>query len=1056
MRRIKLILLIFSFVFGYSTCALAAIYSVEPSAADSFKDGTQEYPFNARTDITLPPSDDMYRGVHSADTEFSVTTPVGENFVRDGIEQRYWGVNINLQTWHTLSSIERMVARISKVGFNAIRLWPNWWTFYGTDVRNSLTPPSQGFTFATYVKGDGSQLDRFDKMIYECRQKNLPIYMTALMYYPPLYTTSDYVDLVTTDAADRQAWIEAMTSSSRFGYGQGDPWWVLQYIDERAQEIWKRHALLFLNHINQYTGLRNADDNNIIMWQLHNEGRFLSEFMLNNDYRTITTRNGTLPPYFQHKIQSKFNAFLTAKYGTMQNLLAAWGTLNPDESLELQTVDAGAKDPANVAYGKSRVIDFTEFAAGLVDTWNQSFTSFIRAQGSGGGVSVAAIATDTSGWPGPAHFTTLNKGSMIAVGTYPESQGNRDKALENPWTPMLQHPSAWGPYDFSRPAGKPAVIYETNYNYFALFDAELPWVTAAMLSWQNYSGVFWYFWNAPYESEEPAPYGQNVFTSRGSEFWGDEIFSSALQSAGEAFLQRRLPTAPTPTQFSIKESIFYNPDWREWRYSGIKPEQFTLSGIAPNNIGQLLAIIQGTAFASGSRVQTVKEQGEDLNVTGTFTPFSSTPRTSAHFFPGVDWYGPATTLTIDRPTIKAFTGYLASDTLTWPDGYSVKVNNMDALGEGALHEPFVAISLSSIDDTPLSSSSGIRVTAVSHSFNADMSWTTGSRVDPGTGALVTRRPDVTVTLPPQAGRRVTFNNFAFGPIGDVSAATGFSFTADDPVYEAITYILPTLSFIDNVETGPVTADTISASWGTSVVRKWDYASEGVCSSLAADYTKSDSDVMSQSAGAHNGAYICLYGEDASGHATTLASANPINIDTSYQTLQVTVTGTGGGTVTSAPQGINPNGISCPSGSCSSTYPPNSTVELKPAADNISTFGSWDGACKGNGACSVTMDGSKAVSASFDLAPKARIGATPYGSLLAAYTAALSGDTIMTIDSEMPDSDLDINAALGQDKQINISGGWKADYSERSGLFTALKGQLQISSGRVAVDGLELR
>ena len=206
MRTAKLFLPMFSFVIGFSTSAFAATYYVAPT-------GTV-------VDLSIIPVSTNTRQhrdvagpvvVPGPDTQFSVTRPVGENFVRDGMEQRYWGVNINLQPWHTLDSIERMTTRIQRVGFNSIRLWPNWKTFYGMDVRNSATPPPQGFHFATYVKGDGSQLDLFDKMVHECRQKKMPIYMTSLMYYPPLYTTGDYVDLVTTDAADRQAWIDAMS-----------------------------------------------------------------------------------------------------------------------------------------------------------------------------------------------------------------------------------------------------------------------------------------------------------------------------------------------------------------------------------------------------------------------------------------------------------------------------------------------------------------------------------------------------------------------------------------------------------------------------------------------------------------------------------------------------------------------------------------------------------------------------------------------------------------------------------------------------------------------------
>lgn len=175
--------------------------------------------------------------------------------------------------------------------------------------------------------------------------------------------------------------------------------------------------------------------------------------------------------------------------------------------------------------------------------------------------------------------------------------------------------------------------------------------------------------------------------------------------------------------------------------------------------------------------------------------------------------------------------------------------------------------------------------------------------------------------------------------------------------------------------------------------------------------------------------------------------------THYQTLTVNNTGTGGGTVTSNPQGINPVGITCTSGTCTTTFPINTSVALTPTADNISTFGNWSVDCNGNGACNVTMDGPKSVSASFTLAPKARIASTGYASLQAAYAAAVSNDVIMTIDSEMPDNGLNIDLALSSGKTVTINGGYKADYSGISGLPTYLKWPLLISSGTLKVNGL---
>jgi len=78
-------------------------------------------------------------------------------------------------------------------------------------------------------------------------------------------------------------------------------------------------------------------------------------------------------------------------------------------------------------------------------------------------------------------------------------------------------------------------------------------------------------------------------------------------------------------------------------------------------------------------------------------------------------------------------------------------------------------------------------------------------------------------------------------------------------------------------------------------------------------------------------------------------------------LTVAKTGTGSGTVTSVPAGIN-----CGT-DCTETYNANTAVTLTAAAAAGSTFTGWTGAgCAGTGTCQVTMDSAKNVTAAFAL------------------------------------------------------------------------------------------
>lgn len=74
---------------------------------------------------------------------------------------------------------------------------------------------------------------------------------------------------------------------------------------------------------------------------------------------------------------------------------------------------------------------------------------------------------------------------------------------------------------------------------------------------------------------------------------------------------------------------------------------------------------------------------------------------------------------------------------------------------------------------------------------------------------------------------------------------------------------------------------------------------------------------------------------------------------------VNVTGTGGGRVTSSPAGID-----C-GPTCNFQFAPGTTVSLTAAADSLSQFSGWSGACSGQAAsCTVTVDQARTVGAAF--------------------------------------------------------------------------------------------
>jgi len=193
----------------------------------------------------------------------------------------------------------------------------------------------------------------------------------------------------------------------------------------------------------------------------------------------------------------------------------------------------------------------------------------------------------------------------------------------------------------------------------------------------------------------------------------------------------------------------------------------------------------------------------------------------------------------------------------------------------------------------------------------------------------------------------------------------------------------------------------------------------------------------------------------------VSSLNSINAE-SVKSGEITVTplnkyplmlhfsGAGSGTVTSTGGGFTAD---------SDTYvlfDPNTSVKISAKAGDYSLFTGWTGDCSGSAAdCSLTMDDDKHVTSIFDKDDEHQVRLdgvtqTHYPSILAAYQAANSGDTIRAWGTEFSE---DFTFNLG--KSVILKGGYNSDYSNSSG-YTLLNGIFSIQSGLLTVENLVIR
>jgi uncharacterized repeat protein (TIGR02543 family) len=106
-----------------------------------------------------------------------------------------------------------------------------------------------------------------------------------------------------------------------------------------------------------------------------------------------------------------------------------------------------------------------------------------------------------------------------------------------------------------------------------------------------------------------------------------------------------------------------------------------------------------------------------------------------------------------------------------------------------------------------------------------------------------------------------------------------------------------------------------------------------------------------------------------------------------RTLDVSVTPTGSGHV-----GASPGGISCPM-DCSHLYVNGEMITLTPTAATGFTFEGWSGACTGTGACTVTMDADKTVTATFTAVPKTLTVSTVGSGMVTGTGISCPGDCV---------------------------------------------------------------
>ena len=171
-----------------------------------------------------------------------------------------------------------------------------------------------------------------------------------------------------------------------------------------------------------------------------------------------------------------------------------------------------------------------------------------------------------------------------------------------------------------------------------------------------------------------------------------------------------------------------------------------------------------------------------------------------------------------------------------------------------------------------------------------------------------------------------------------------------------------------------------------------------------------------------------------------AATNQISITgggSSSYLLSVSKTGTGSGTVTS-----NPAGINC-GADCSENYPANTAVTLAATPAGGSTFGGWSGACAGTGACQVTMNAAKSVTATFN-----PVSQTPAQDTVGLYNPT-SGTFYLRNSNSAGVANVSFRYGPANAGWVPLTGDWDDNGTDTIGLYNPATGTFYLRNSNSA-------
>ncbi len=576
----------------------------------------------------------------------------------DGERFRIWGINFTGSSCFPRKQDAPIVAEhLARFGINCVRFH-----FLDSNWSDNVFIEGRDDTRAL----DEQQLDKWDFFVAELKKRG--IYTNINLNVGRNYRKGDGVK-------DYQ----------HLGLAK-----VVNYFDDRVQQLHREYAEQLLTHYNPYTKSQYRHEPAVATIELVNENSIVEAWFSDRLLGTNTgNQRGTwidITPYYAEQLTEKYNAWLARRLSAAElKELRKTAGVGDDEFVPRLTRSQFAKAD------KKRFHLEATFYMELEHDYFTMMYEFLKKD-LGVRPLVAGTSDHNHGRSGYALLTSTSQLDIVdghvywqhpRYGTDPKT-GRRTFSIKN--TPMVDDPFNSTVVQLSRSAvaGKPYTVSETNHPFPGEYACEGIGILAAYAAFHDWDGIYFY----TFEHKNPKEWKPRI---RGHfDIRADPLRMTNIAACAMMFLRSDVRPANETVRRSysleqVRESIRLPYSERTYFTPGfslaIPLRHATRIGGFDESYGQHAEAGRGSP--------TVSDTGE------------------------LAWYHPEkgkTFVTVETDRSQAMLGFLK--------GCDYKLKNLSAKVENE----FCSIILTSPDDQPISRSERLLLAATARSANSGMVW----------------------------------------------------------------------------------------------------------------------------------------------------------------------------------------------------------------------------------------------------------------------------------------------------------------------------------------------